>query len=236
MPRVPCVFRVRWVCHRRAWARRGASAGGARPLQRRCGARRGHETIPQTAIFAPGCSLSPLLLHPRVGSGTSSALFLQGGQQGVPRISGGRHPASRRWVSQALLTFPAQQRALGRIASCKTDLWIGFFISFAAKHKGTTSPHSYKTTTVGDADGQALCGEPCPAPTPFLRLWERGATAPRLPPASLSPTPGSRHSPSGLLQNTPCTLLGENSAVWRGGALRPAPRGALFGSVVNWRR
>lgn len=112
--------------------------------------------------------------------------------------------------------------------------WL--FISFAAKHKGTTSPHSYKTTTVGDADGQALCGEPCPAPTPFLRLWERGATAPRLPPASLSPTPGSRHSPSGLLQNTPCTLLGENRAVWRGGALRPAPRGALFGSVVNWRR
>lgn len=63
--------------------------------------------------------------------------------------------------------------------------WL--FISFAAKHKGTTSPHSYKTTTVGDADGQALCGEPCPAPTPFLRLWERGATAPWLPPASSSP-------------------------------------------------
>lgn len=38
-------------------------------------------------------------------------------------------PGSGAWswccLSQGLSTFPAQQHALGRIVSCKTDLWIG---------------------------------------------------------------------------------------------------------------
>lgn len=73
--------------------------------------------------FASGHSLPPLLLHPRVGSGVSRALFVS-----VRDAShfGRQSQASWRWVSQALMTFPAQQRALGRIVSYKTDLWIGF--------------------------------------------------------------------------------------------------------------
>lgn len=73
--------------------------------------------------FASGHSSPPLLLHPRVGSGVSRALL-------VPARDashfGSNHQASWRCVSQALMTFPAQQRALGRIVSYKTDLWIGF--------------------------------------------------------------------------------------------------------------
>lgn len=139
------------------------------------------------------------------------------------------------------MTFAEQQCALGRIVSYKTDLWIGFSFPSqpSTKEQQVLAPN--KMTTVSDADGLALRGEPSHVPHPRQsRAPARGAVATlQLPPAS----PRTPNFPTG---RRCCprvdfyTPLGETDLCSERvscGGQRPVKLymgETLYGSVVNW--
>lgn len=156
-------------------------------------------------------------------------------RRGMPRISGGSHQAS--WLSQALMTFPAQQRALGRIVSYKTDLWIGFsFPSQPSTKEQQVLPPNKMTKSVtqmgrlSTASGAVCRAHAIPN---VCERREGGVTVLKLPPAS-SRTPKFPMGRRPCLRADFYTALREKHiSAQRGEPGRPAPHEHLSGSVTN---